>query len=114
MLLLNVILGFMVVTHAADLSRLQNQAATTADLRAVRDRLSHLEQSALVEIPAIVQVADDVKRLKGEVFGAGSTFISSGLSDRIDAVERTLERLQSCVNRLGSDLVSGNRFPVRC
>lgn len=114
MLMLNAVLGYTVVANAKDLSRIRSQAAATSDLQALTDRVGRLEQGALVEIPAIVQVTDDVKRLKSEVFGSGSTFLGGGLGNRLDELEQSLKSVQSCVNRLASDLLSGSRFPVRC
>lgn len=112
--MLNAVLGYTVVANAKDLSRIRSQAAATSDLQALTDRVGRLEQGALVEIPAIVQVTDDVKRLKSEVFGSGSTFLGGGLGNRLDELEQSLKSVQSCVNRLASDLLSGSRFPVRC
>lgn len=112
LVLTNCVLAFMVVTFSGDLSRIKNQSATQQSVQAVNERVTNIEQAILAvgrsagtqQGPSVSQVANDLEDLERAVFGLGGP----GLED--DAIGE----LRSCVNRLGSALSSGNRFPPRC
>lgn len=115
----NLLLGFMVVTLRGDVSRVESEAAA---IRGVTDRLAALEQVTSMQVPAVGEMANEIRRLKGEVFGGTTSgFISGGITaledtvddvqDQLDAVEQRVQlvesnvrSLRSCITQLGLQL----------
>lgn len=123
LVLTSCVLAFMTIRLSGDVSDLRKQSATEQDLQAVSDRLASIEEVTVAQAPAVARMADDVRKLRAEVFGAtGSGFLSGGIDDlqrSIDELERTVQildtrigSLRSCVNQFGSQLSSASRFLV--
>ena len=115
LLVTNGLLGFMVVTLSGDVSRLSRDAVRTDGLQAVDNRVAAIEQAITSvaqrsgsQTRTISDLDKDLEALELAVFGYSSS--RAGI-DALGKLEDRVDDVESCVNRIVSQLSSISRFP---
>lgn len=118
LLITNGVLGFMVVTLTSDVSDLRTQAATNERVQAVEERVAAAEEAVLVALQtpsnrgrSTRDVDSDLQALEKALFGFTGT--PALQDDAIGNIEERLDDLESCINRLVSQLATQLSLPTR-
>lgn len=113
----NGVLGVMVVTLNGEVSRLGRKAATSQTVHAMNDRVTSLEmalitaaQSSGRQSRTVTDVDSDLKDLERALFGYTGP---SAVSDTIGLLESRVDDLESCINRVVSQVSTQLSLPTR-
>ena len=118
LLVTNGVLGFMVVTLNGDVSRLSREAARNQKVQVVEDRVTALESALLAvaqssgsQSRTIRDVDSDLQTLQKALFGGLRTPLLPG--DAIGSLESRMDDLESCINRVVSQVSTQLALPTR-